>query len=189
MVTCAECGKIIHLAEPVSAVFTTERKRSFFHKDCEEGNQPIARWKEEAPWAFRPTRLTLPEWSECSARKHLGLWQSIFIARRDEDIHCPDCGLKIARHENLACPSCTGSAVILNAEPSRMVFTHGEPLYKLLLHCTEKGEETSTYAVTTGYTPVTLTAKKRATGAVESRNEVMMLKYQPKGDLKQGLRV
>ena len=189
MIKCAGCHRNIRPREPVSAVFTTERQRSFFHKDCEERIDQFAKWKEEAPWAFKSTRLTQAEWKHCSPRKHLGVWQSIFIARRDEDIYCPDCGLKIARHENLTCPSCTGPAIVLNAEQTRMVFTHGEPLYKLQLHCVGKGEASNTYAIISGYTPVAVTARKKSEEPPEQPGEPMMLKYQPRGDPKQGLTV
>jgi len=188
MVTCADCDKRIGRDELVSASFNTDQQRSFFHKDCEHRNESLSKWKEEAPWAFRPTRLTVADWKHCGHRKHLGVWQSIFIARRDEDVWCPDCGLKIAKHENLTCPACSGPAVLLQAEPTRMVFNHGEPLYKLLLHCTEKGEETTAQAVISGYTPVTLMARKRGEERPKP-HEAMMLKYSPKGDLKQGLTV
>ncbi len=187
MMKCAGCKGNIRPRQPVSAVFTVDRQRSFFHKDCEEGIDQFARWKEEAPWAFKPTRLTLAEWRHCSPHKHLGVWQSIFIARRDEDVWCPDCGLKIARHENMTCPSCTGPAIVLDAELTRMVFTHGEPLYKLHLHCISKGEASHSYGIITGYTPVAVTARKKGEESLEQPGEPMMLKYQPKGDPKQGL--
>ncbi len=137
---------------------------------------------------FKPTRLSLVEWKKCSPKKHLGVWQSMFIARRDDDAWCPDCGLKIARHEQARCTICGALAVVLAAEPTNMVFTHHETLYKLLLHCTEKGEESSTYAVTSGFTPVALTPKKRVreTGLT---NEPVSLRYQPKGDPGRGLSV
>ncbi len=191
MVNCAGCGRSIHRDETVTAVFTQEGQKgqkNFYHKNCEERTEHFTRWKEEAPWAFRPTRLTLAEWRRCSLRKHLGVWQSIFIARRDEDVWCPDCGLKITRHEGMRCQACGGPAVVLAAEPTRMVFTHGEPLYKLLLHCTEKGEEAGTYAIISGYTPVAITPKKKGEEQ-EAPSEVMMLNYQPKGDPKKGLTV
>ncbi len=69
-----------------------------------------------------------------------------------------------------------------------MVFSHGEPLYKLLLHCTEKGEESNTYAISSGFTLVTITSKKKGEEQ-EAPSEPMMLNYQPKGDLKKGLSV
>lgn len=69
-----------------------------------------------------------------------------------------------------------------------MVFSHGEPLYKLLLHCTEKGEESNTYAISSGFTLVTITPKKKGEEQ-EAPSEPMMLNYQPKGDLKKGLSV
>ncbi len=188
MMKCAGCNRNIRPGDNVSAVFTSTRERSFFHKDCEEGVEHFARLKEEAPWAFKPTRLTLDEWKRCSPRKHLGVWQSIFIARRDEDVSCPDCGLKIARHENLTCPLCNGPVVILDAEKTRMVFTHGEPLYKLHLRCPDKGEESHSYAVVSGYTPVAVTPKKGELPQ-EKRTEQMMLKYEPKSDPRHGLTV
>lgn len=189
MFKCAGCRRNIRPREPVVAVFTADRRRSFFHKDCGEKTDHFAKWKEEAPWAFRPTRLSVAEWKKCSPRKHLGVWQSIFIARRDEDVWCPDCGLKIARHENMTCPSCSGPAVILSAEQTRMTFTHCELLYKLRLHCVGKGEESNTYAIIAGYTPVAVTARKKGQEPVDQPDEPMMLKYQPKGDPKQGLTI
>ncbi len=191
MVNCAGCGRSIHQDETVMAVFSQEGQkgpRNFFHKNCEETTEHFTRWKEEAPWAFRPTRLTLTEWRRCSSRKHLGVWQSIFIARRDEDVWCPDCGLKITQREGIPCPSCGGPAVILNAEQTRMAFSHGEPLYKLLLHCTEKGEEANTYAITSGYTPVAIIPKKKREEP-ETPSGAMMLNYQPKGDPKKALTI
>ncbi len=188
MIKCSGCSHNIHPQDIVSAVFTSDRKRSFYHKDCEERVDQFAKWKEEAPWAFKPTRMTLADWKRCGPRKHLGVWQSMFIARRDDDVYCPDCGLKISRHDNLSCPSCAGTAIILNAEQTRMVFTHGEPLYKLQLHCVSKGEPSTTYAIISGYTPVAVTARK-GEELHEHSGEAMMLKYQPKGDPRQGLTV
>jgi DNA-directed RNA polymerase subunit RPC12/RpoP len=188
MENCAGCGKPIHRDEPVSASFSQEGQRSFFHKTCEDRAEHVNKWKEEAAWAFRVTRLTMSEWNDCSPRKHLGVWQSIFIARRDEDVWCPDCGLKIARQETLTCPTCGGRVIITDAETTKMVFTHRETLYKLHLHCTERGDDSFVYAVISGYTPVTITAKKGEAPAASSK-QAMMLKYEPKGDLKKGLSV
>ncbi len=188
MADCAGCGKPVHRDEQVTAIFTQDDQRNFYHRQCEDRTEHFTRWREEAAWAFKPTRLTETEWKHCSPRKHLGVWQSIFIARRDEDVFCPDCGLKIARHEGIPCRHCGSPAVILAAEPTRMVFTHREPLFKLLLHCTDKAEESSTYAITSGYTPVTITPKKGSSQEPE-HGERMMLKYQPKGDPKQGFTV
>ncbi len=69
-----------------------------------------------------------------------------------------------------------------------MVFTHHEPLYKLLLHCTEKGDEANTYAIISGFTPVAVTPRKQP---VETRSpkEVQLLKYEAKGDPNRGLRI
>lgn len=187
MSKCGGCNRNIQPGQLVSAVSTPARERTFFHKECEDGVDHFAKWQEEAPWAFKPTRLTLAEWKRCTPRKHLGVWQSMFIARREEDISCPDCGLKIARHENLTCPSCTGLAIILAAERTRMVFSHGEPLYKLHLRCVDKGEESNTYAIISGYTPVTVTAKKKGKGPSEQHHDSMMLKYESKDSFKQGL--
>ncbi len=188
METCAKCAKSIHREELVSAVFTNDRGRSFYHKECEEGTEHFARWKEEASWTYKPTRLMVTEWQECSARKHLGVWQSTFIARPEEDVWCPDCGLKIARHGELACTACSGPAIVVGVERTQMVFTHGEPLFKLLLRCTENGDETTSYAITSGYTPVAVTPKKTS-GQREIRSSAITLKYQPKGDPKQGFTV
>ena len=188
MESCAGCGAAIHRDEVVTAIFNQEGEKRFYHKGCEDKTDHFARWREEAAWAFRPTRLTVVEWNQCNPRKHLGVWQSIFIARRDEDVWCPDCGLKITRHEQARCRTCGAPAIVLAAESTRMVFTHHQPLFKLLLYCTEKGEETSTYAIVSGFTPVAVTARKK-TGEIEASTEVMMLKYQPKGDPKQGFRV
>ncbi len=185
---CTACGKPIHKEEPVSAAFTQEGQRSYFHKSCEGNAEHLTRWKEEAPWAFRPTRLTIADWQNCGTRKHLGVWQSIFIARRDEDVWCPDCGLKIFRHEGVNCPSCGGPAIVMAAEPTKMVFTHHEPLYKLLLHCAEKGEDSTTYAIASGFTPVTITSKKKRESASTQRT-TMMLEYEPKENLRKGLKV
>ncbi len=188
METCAGCGKVIHREDPVSAAFTQEGQRSYYHKACEGKAEHLNRWREEAAWAFRATRLTIPEWSACNPRKHIGVWQSIFIARRDEDVWCPDCGLKIARHERLTCPTCGGRVIITSAEITKMVFTHREPLYKLQVHCTEKGDDSFVHAIISGYTPVTITARKGETPEASSR-QAMMLKYEPKEDLKRGLSV
>src|SRR2546429_3981982 len=155
MVNCSACSGIIHRDELVSAAFSQEGKRSYYHKGCEEKAEYLSRWREEAAWAFRPVRLSVTEWEVCSSKKHLGVWQSIFIARRDEDVWCPDCGLKIARQERFDCPTCGGRVIITNAETTKMVFTHREPLYKLQVHCTERGDDAFVYAITSGYTPVT----------------------------------
>src|SRR6266566_1416408 len=158
---CPQCGEVIIWRcekcrgfgdEPVSAAFSQEGKRSYYHKGCEEKAEYLSRWREEAAWAFRPVRLSVTEWEVCSPKKHLGVWQSIFIARRDEDIWCPDCGLKIARHEGLTCSSCGARGIVIGVEATKMVFTHRQPLYKLLVHCTEKGEDSTSYAISGGFT-------------------------------------
>jgi len=188
MVNCSACSGIIHRDEPVSAAFSQEGKRSYYHKGCEEKAEYLSRWREEAAWAFRPVRLSLTEWEACSPKKHLGVWQSIFIARRDEDIWCPDCGLKIARHEGLTCSSCGARGIVVGFESTKMVFTHRQPLYKLLVHCTEKGEDSTSYAISSGFTPVAITSRKKVETA-ESQAPAMMLEYEPKENLKKGLKV
>ena len=188
MVNCSGCSGIIHRDEPVSAAFSQEGKRSYFHKGCEEKAEYLSRWREEAAWAFRPVRLSVAEWEVCSPKKHLGVWQSIFIARRDEDIWCPDCGLKIARHEGLTCSSCGARGIVVGVESTKMVFTHRQPLYKLLVHCTEKGEDSTSYAISSGFTPVAITPRKKVETA-ESQAPAMMLEYEPKENLKKGLKV
>jgi len=188
MVECAGCRGIIHRDEPVSAAFNQEGQRRYFHKDCEQKAEYVSRWKEEAPWAFKPTRLTLADWQQCSTKKHLGVWQSIYIARRDEDVWCPDCGLKISRHEGLTCPSCNSPAIVLRVERTKMVFTHREPLYKLLIHCTQKGDDSISYAISKGYTAVTITSKKKIETTPE-QGDRMLLEYKPREDMKRGLQV
>jgi hypothetical protein len=188
MVECAGCRGVIHKDELVSAAFSQEGQRRYFHKDCEQKAEHVARWKEEAAWAYKPSRLIITDWQQCSPKKHLGVWQSIYIARRDEDIWCPDCGLKISKHEGLTCPSCNAPAIVLRVEPTRMVFTHREPLYKLLVHCTQKGDDSTSYAISKGYTAVTITSKKKSETAPE-QGEVRMLEYKPREDLKKGLQV
>ena len=188
MVNCSACSGIIHRDEPVSAAFSQEGKRTYFHKGCEAKAEHLSRWKEEAAWAFRPVRLTIAEWEACSPKKHLGVWQSIFIARRDEDIWCPDCGLKIARHEGLTCSACGSRGIVVGVEATKMVFTHRQPLFKLLVHCTEKGEDTTSYAISSGFTPVAITSRKKGEAA-DSQATVMMLEYEPKENLKKGLKV
>ena len=188
MVNCSACSGIIHRNEPVSAAFSQEGKRSYYHKGCEEKAEYLSRWREEAAWAFRPVRLGVTEWEVCSPKKHLGVWQSIFIARRDEDIWCPDCGLKIARHEGLTCSSCGARGIVVGVEATKMVFTHRQPLYKLLVHCTEKGEDSTSYAISSGFTPVAITSRKKVETA-ESQAPAMMLEYEPKENLKKGLKV
>jgi len=188
MVNCSACSGIIHRDEHVSAAFSQEGKRSYYHKGCEEKAEYLSRWREEAAWAFRPVRLSLTEWEACSPKKHLGVWQSIFIARRDEDIWCPDCGLKIARHEGLTCSSCGARGIVVGVESTKMVFTHRQPLYKLLVHCTEKGEDSTSYAISSGFTPVAITSRKKVETA-ESQAPAMMLEYEPKENLKKGLKV
>src|SRR6059036_3466250 len=187
MVDCAACGRIVHRDEPVLAAFSQEGKRTYFHQDCEQKADYISRWKEEAPWAFKSIRLTIPDWQQCSPKKHLGVWQSIFIARRDEDIWCPDCGLKIARHEGLTCAACGAHAIVVGVEATKMVFTHRQPLFKLLLHCTEKGEDSTSYAISSGFTPVAITSRRKGETA-DSQATVMMLQYEPKENLKKGLK-
>ena len=188
MVNCSACSGIIHRDELVSAAFSQEGKRSYYHKGCEEKAEYLSRWREEAAWAFRPVRLSVTEWEVCSPKKHLGVWQSIFIARRDEDIWCPDCGLKIARHEGLTCSSCGARGIVVGVEATKMVFTHRQPLYKLLVHCTEKGEDSTSYAISSGFTPVAITSRKKVETA-ESQAPAMMLEYEPKENLKKGLKV
>lgn len=188
MVDCAACGRVIHREDLALAAFTQEGKRTYYHQDCEQRADYISRWKEEAPWAFRAVKLTIADWQQCSPRKHLGVWQSIFIARRDEDIWCPDCGLKISRHEGLTCPKCNSSAIVLRVEATKMVFTHREPLYKLLIHCTQKGEDAYAYAISKGFTPVTITSKKKGEAGQE-QGTPMMLEYKPREDLRKGLQV
>ncbi len=188
MFSCAGCGKSIHDSDVVSAAFGQEGQRRFFHSQCEARAEHVAKWKEEASWAFRPVRLRIPDWSKCSPKKHLGVWQSMFIARRDEDIWCPDCGLKLARHEGVRCSRCGAHAVVIGIETTRMVFTHHEPLYKLLLHCTERGEASTCLAISSGFTPVAVTTRKKPEPDSEKR-EVRMLEYESREDVKRGLRV
>ncbi len=188
MESCTGCGRSIHRDEPVSAVFTLEGVKSFYHKACDEKTEQFTKWRGEAAWVFKPTRLTITEWNRCHPKKHLGVWQSVFIARRDEDVWCPDCGLKITRHEHARCTNCGAPAIVLAAEPTHMVFSHHQPLLRLLLHCTEKGEESSAYAITSGFTPVAVTPKKKGQ-EVKSSREPMMLRYEPKEDPNRGLKV
>src|SRR5260370_28536651 len=130
MENCVVCGRPIHRDEPVSASFNQEGQRSFFHKTCEDRAEHVNKWKEEAAWAFRVTRMTMSEWNACSPRKHIGVWQSIFIARRDEDVWCPDCGLKIARQERVAGPTWGGRGHITKREDTKSGVTQGGRTYK-----------------------------------------------------------
>src|SRR5437660_5882044 len=129
MVNCSACSGIIHREELVSAAFSQEGKRSYYHKGCEEKAEYLSRWREEAAWAFRPVRLSVTAWEVCSPKKHLGVWQSIFIARRDEDMWCADCGLKLARHEGLACSACEGRGMVGGDEHTRLVCTNRQPFF------------------------------------------------------------
>src|SRR3989454_9780666 len=92
-------AKPIRRDEPVSASFSQEGQRRFFHKTGEDRAEHLTKWKEEAAWAFRATRLTTSEGNACSPRKHVGGWQAIFIGRRGEEGLCPERGVKITRHE------------------------------------------------------------------------------------------
>jgi hypothetical protein len=186
--SCAQCGKQVRRDDPVTAIFATDGTKRYYHKTCDEKTDQFAKWKEEAQWAFRPTRLTIAEWTNCSPKKHLGVWQSMFIARRDDDVWCPDCGLKIARHEHTRCTKCGSPAAVLAAEPARMVFTHREPLFRLLLHCTQNGEESIAYAITSGFTVVAFTPKK-GVAEVRGSDQQVSLRVEPKGDPNRGLRV
>jgi hypothetical protein len=76
----------------------------------------------------------------------------------------------------------------VGVEATKMVFTHRQPLFKLLLHCTEKGEDSTSYAVSSGFTPVAITSRKKGE-ATDSQATVMMLEYEPKENLKKGLKV
>src|SRR2546428_259485 len=58
MVNCSACSGIIHRDEPVSAAFSQEGKRSYYHKGCEEKAEYLSRWREEAAWGFRPVAIT-----------------------------------------------------------------------------------------------------------------------------------
>ncbi|HZY46346.1 MAG TPA: hypothetical protein VFE96_00990, partial [Candidatus Bathyarchaeia archaeon] len=87
-----------------------------------------------------------------------------------------------------SCPNCGGRVIITNVETTKMVFTHRESLYKLQVHCTERGDDGYVYAVISGYTPVTITTK-RGEASESSSNQGMMLKYEPKGDPKKGLTI
>ena len=69
-----------------------------------------------------------------------------------------------------------------------MVFTHREPLYKLLVHCTQRGDDSVSYAISKGYTAVTITSKKKS-DTVQEQGERMLLEYKPREDLKKGLQV
>jgi hypothetical protein len=188
MQICSVCNKKIHDMDPVSALFTSDGQRSYCHPECENKTQQFARWKEEASWAYKPVRLTVADWKDCSSKKHVGVWQSVYITRRDDDIWCPDCGLKIARHEGVRCTHCGAGAIVVGFEPTKMVFTHHEPLYKLQLHCTERGETSSTFAIISGFTPVTVTSKNKLE-LVENKGESRMLEYRPREDVKRGLQV
>jgi hypothetical protein len=186
--SCAQCGGVIHRDDVVTAIYSADGGKRFYHKTCDEKTEQFTKWKEEAQWAFRPTRLTMGEWNKCSPKKHLGVWQSMFIARRDDDSWCPDCGLKIARHEHTRCAKCGSPAAVLLAEHTRMVFSHHEPLYKLLLHCTQNGEESMVYAVASGFTAVAFTPKK-AVPEIKAAAEPVSLRYEAKGNPNRGLRV
>src|SRR5437867_12467234 len=106
MEECAGCGKQIHRDEPVSASFSQEGQRRFFHKTCEDRAEHMTKWKEETAWAFWATRLTTSEWHAYSPRKHVGVCQSISIARIAEDVCCPVCVFKISYNDTIACPTC-----------------------------------------------------------------------------------
>ncbi len=69
-----------------------------------------------------------------------------------------------------------------------MVFTHRQPLYKLLVHCTEKGEDSTSYAISAGFAPVAITSRKKVE-TTESQAPAMLLEYEPKENLKKGLKV
>ena len=69
-----------------------------------------------------------------------------------------------------------------------MTFSHGELLHRLRVHCVGRGEESSAYAVISGFTPVAVTTKKREEPLQQSSGRIT-LKYQPKGDPKQGFSV
>lgn len=186
---CGGCSGKIHRDEQVSAVFAADGNRTFFHRDCEVKIEHFVRWNEETPW-IKPVRMSVKEWTDCSNRKHLGVWQSVFNARRDDDVWCPDCGLKIARQEHLTCPKCNGQVIITNAELTKSHFMHGEPLYKLQLYCTQNGETSSASAIVSGFTPVTVTGRLiDQAGSSHQDHPSGMLKYQPKGDPAHGLKV
>src|SRR2546428_13248193 len=85
MVNCSACSGIIHREEPVTAAFSQEGKRSYFHKGCAEKAEYFSRWREEAAWAFRPVRLNVAEWQAGSPGEPLGVWDGILIAPRDGD--------------------------------------------------------------------------------------------------------
>jgi hypothetical protein len=78
--------------------------------------------------------------------------------------------------------------IITNAEMTKSVFTHGEPLYRLQLYCVERGDITTANAVVSGFTPVTVTGR-RGEPVLSSQKDNLMLNYTPKGDPKQGLKV
>ena len=75
-----------------------------------------------------------------------------------------------------------------SAEPTKIVFTHQEALYKLQVHCTERGDDSFVYGIISGYTPVTITSR-RGEPEEPSSKQALMLKYEPKGDPKRGLAV
>jgi hypothetical protein len=187
MEECAGCSQKIHRDELVSAVTSADGKRTYFHKDCELKSEHFARWKEETPWTFKPTRMTVKEWEVCNNRKHLGVWQSVFTVRRDEDVWCPDCGLKIARQDQMTCPRCNGQVIVTKAELTRSLFNHHQPLYRLTLYCTERGETSTANAIISGFTPVTIGKAGQALEPIGQDN--VSLKVEPKGDPTKGLKV
>src|SRR2546429_9461599 len=93
MVNCSACSGIIHRDEPVSAAFSQEGKRSYFHKGCEEKAEYLSRWREEAGWAFRAVRLRLTKWEARGPKNNLGAGHRMFIPRREEDVCSTGCVL------------------------------------------------------------------------------------------------
>ncbi|HEX4920992.1 MAG TPA: hypothetical protein VFV92_09665, partial [Candidatus Bathyarchaeia archaeon] len=86
------------------------------------------------------------------------------------------------------CPECNSPAVVIGVESTKTVFTHREPIYKLLVHCTQKGDDSISYAISSGFTPITITTRKKVEPDSD-RGDRMLLEYKPREDLKRGLKV
>ncbi len=87
----------------------------------------------------------------------------------------------------MVCPRCNGHVIVTKAELTKSLFNHVQPLYKLTLYCTERGETSSANAIISGFTPVTI--GKLGQPVEVSSGESVSLKVESKADQTRGLKV
>jgi len=192
MFSCSACSGIIHREEPASAAFTKKGRGAIFTKAARK-RPSISPDEGGSSVGIQTSQVECSRLGGVQSQEAPGSLAVYLHSSQDEDICCPDCGLKIARHEGLTCTACGAHAIVVGVEATKMVFTHRQPLFKLLLHCTEKGEDSTSYAISSGFTPVAITsgegrnsgfssdghdARIRAEGKSEERTQSLTVRFE-----------